>query len=157
MILTQAIVPQAEDYVSVMRIHSKYVVASHVSFVGPKYGHVAADNKAGYPGSLWAASEAAKELVGGKPHHLLAVSVGSELILEAEGSPALIEVYKPTVRDRDQAYVAQQIGQHGLGSSERQFYIDQHRFFLTSVKWSSKARQSSSCASLPKKVNLPAS
>lgn len=68
--------------------------------------------------------EAAKELVGGKPHDLLALGVGSAIILLADGDAVPVEGDEPTVRDRNPVCVARQIGQHGLGSGERRFCID---------------------------------
>ena len=54
--------------------------------------------------------EAAKELVGGKPHHLLAVGVGSAIIFVTEGYAVLIEGDEPTVRDRNPVRIAAEIG-----------------------------------------------
>lgn len=59
--------------------------------------------------------EAADELAGGEPHHLLPVTRLDAVILPAEGNGPGVGADQTVVRDRHAVRVAAEVGQHRLG------------------------------------------
>ena len=68
--------------------------------------------------------ESAHELVGHQSHRFVARAATSAVVLPTKGNAAIIRREEPRVGDRHPMGVARQIGEHGLGSGEGAFGID---------------------------------
>jgi len=73
--------------------------------------------------------EAADELVGAQRHDLLAVGAAAPIILVTEADTGIVEVGETAVRYGDPVGIARQIGEHGLGPSERRLGVDDPALF----------------------------
>jgi hypothetical protein len=73
--------------------------------------------------------EAADELVCCQRHQFVSIAAFDPIILPLEGDAAAVERDQAAVGDGDTVGVAREIGQHGLGSTERPLGID-HPFDL---------------------------
>src|SRR5271163_1741429 len=68
--------------------------------------------------------EAADELVRCERHDALPLGTIAAVVFVAEGDAGLVERNQTLVRDGDPVGVAREIGEHGLGASERRLGID---------------------------------
>jgi hypothetical protein len=68
--------------------------------------------------------EAADELMRRERHHALPLRTIAAVVFVAEGDTGLVERDQTPARDGDAVGVAREIGEHGLGASERRFGID---------------------------------
>jgi hypothetical protein len=68
--------------------------------------------------------KAPDELVRGQCHGLMAIALFGAIVFPFEGDTTLITGDQTAVGDRHTMGVARQIGEHGFGSGERPFGVD---------------------------------
>ena len=66
----------------------------------------------------------ADELVGCQRHPLVSIAAFDPVVLPPEGDALLVECDQAAVGDGDTVGIAREIGQHGLGTTERSLAVD---------------------------------